>query len=113
MVDTINFYYAKLIDTFGRIEYNGCYILAYMLAAYKPGIQMQEIYKAYSDESGLSPAAIERAVRNYLAVIVQDYGLETISEMINYPFKPGQTKLKSSEFIPILKYRIDNEKHEG
>lgn len=108
-VKDFKFYYKYLIRTFGHADCTGCRALAHVLTTYKPGNHIQDIYKAYAEVSGSTPSAVERSVRVYLNCITKDYSMEDISTMLDYAFKPGQTTLKASEFIPVLKFVLDNE----
>ena len=103
------FYYKYLMKNFGHAECSGCRALAHILLDYEPGNTMFAYYTKYANEIGSTPTAVERAVRIYLKQITKDYTIEDISVMLDYAFKPGQTTLKAAEFIPVLKFALDNE----
>lgn len=108
-VKDFKFYYRFLIKTFGHADCVGCRALAYVLDKYQPGNQIQNLYKEYADEIHSTPSAVERSVRVYLACIIKDYTIEDISTMLDYAFKPGQTTLRASELVPVLKFVLENE----
>lgn len=103
------FYYKFLMKTFGHAEYAGCKALAHILEDYNPNENMQAQYTRYANSIGSTPTAVERVVRTYLKQITIDYNLEDLSVMLDYAFRPNQTKLRAAEFIPVLKFALDNE----
>lgn len=108
-VKDFKFYYRYLIKTFGHAGCTGCRALAHILADYELGKHIQDIYKTYAEVINSTPSAVERSVRVYLNCITKDYSMEDLSTMLDYAFKPGQITLKASEFIPVLKFVLDNE----
>lgn len=106
----VKYYYKYLIKTFGHAHCMGCRALAHVLDKYKQGDKLQDVYKEYADEIHSTPAAVERSVRVYLNLIMTDYTIADMSVMLDYAFKPGQTKLNAAEFIPVLKFVLDNER---
>jgi hypothetical protein len=71
--------------------------------------QLQDLYKEYSECYNLTPTAVERCVRVYLQAILKEYTIEDIANVLDYNFKPGQTRLVISEIIPVIKFRLEEE----
>lgn len=102
-------YYNYLIQTFGCANYSGCLALARLIAMYDEEKQLQDLYKEYSEQFNLTPTAVERCVRVYLQAILKEYSIEDIANVLDYNFKPGQTRLVISEIIPVIKFRLEEE----
>lgn len=105
----VKFYYKYLIKTFGHADCTGCRALANVLYKYEPGNLIKDLYEEYANSVGSTPSAVERSVRVYLNLILKDYNLEDLSVLLDYAFKPGQEKIRASEFIPVLKFVLENE----
>ena len=111
-VNSENFkkYYKALVVNFGNANCTGCNALAYILSEYNLAqSNLQDLYKKYGEQLSLTPSAVERSVRVYLKNILRDYTLDDLSEMLNYKFKAGVQTLQATEFVPIFKFKIDNE----
>lgn len=103
------YYFDYLLRTFGGINMSGLGALAYTLEHYTKPSDVMNIYRQYAEEVHSTVGAVERSVRTYFKRILTDYTLDDLSMMLNYSFRPNQTTIKASEFIPILKYVLDNE----
>lgn len=103
-------YYKALVLNFGNANCAGCNALAFIISQYSlEKNNLQDLYKDYGIMLNLTPSAVERSVRVYLKNILRDFTLEDLSELLDYKFKPGIQTLRAAEFIPIFKFKIDNE----
>lgn len=102
-------YYKYLLSTFGNANYKGCGILAHILDMYEDGVLLQDLYKQFGETIHLTPSAVERNIRIYLAAILKDHPMDEIAEILDYTFKPNQRTLQASEIIPVIKFNLDNE----
>lgn len=96
--------YYRIIAMFGKLEYAGCFHLAVAVALYSPDYKrLTELFKDVSTLVEATPAAIERNIRVYLRVILENKTIEEISDMIGYPLNSIDGTIKAKEFIAALK----------
>lgn len=96
--------YYKIIAMFGKLEYAGCYHLAVAVALYNADCKrLTDLFKDVSELVEATPAAIERNIRVYLRVILENKTIEEISDMIGYPLNNIDGTIKAKEFIAALK----------
>lgn len=96
--------YYKIIAMFGKLEYAGCFHLAVAVALYNPEYKrLTELFKDVSELVEATPAAIERNIRVYLRVILENKSIKDVSEMIGYPLCDIDGTIKAKEFIAALK----------
>lgn len=101
-------YYKALFTMFGNSQCSGCEMLAYIVDNYNTKTKLQDIYKMYAEENGITPAAVERNVRTYFQAVLQDYTLDDVQEKLGYKFKPGKNTIVTAEFVPVFKFIVDN-----
>lgn len=96
--------YYKIIAMFGKLEYAGCYHLAVAVALYTSKYKrLTDLFKDVSVLVDATPAAIERNIRVYLKVILENKSIKEISDMIGYPLCDIDGTIKAKEFIAALK----------
>lgn len=96
--------YYKIVAMFGKLEYAGCFHLAVAVALYNADCKrLTDLFRTESEIVGSTPAAIERNIRVYLRVILEDKSIKDISEMIGYPLSDIDGTIKAKEFIAALK----------
>lgn len=96
--------YYKIIAMFGKLEYAGCFHLAVAVALYNADCKrLTDLFKTECELVNSTPAAIERNIRVYLRVILEDKTIKDISEMIGYPLSDMDGTIKAKEFIAALK----------
>lgn len=101
-------YYNYLSRTFGRVDCTGCLQLAHILDMFQLGDRLMDVYSKYAEEISSTPVAVERNLRTYISVIMRDLTMEDISRIFNYEFRPDQTRVTLSEFVPVAKMFIDS-----
>ena len=99
--------YYKIVELFGRIEYVGCYNLAVAVTLYNATYkQLKDLYEDVASVCGSTFTAVERNIRVYLEVILEDKTIDDISGLINYPLNKTRTSLHAKEFIAALKLHL-------
>lgn len=102
--NTIEDTYYKLIAMFGKIEYAGCFHLAVAVALYNADCKrLTTVFQEVADLTDTTAAAVERNIRTYLKVILNDKTIEEISETIGYPLSNIDGTIKAKEFIAAYK----------
>lgn len=100
--------YEFLLSNFGNINMTGLNYLAQTVAVYRPDVDLKVIYGEVAEANGSTPAAVERAIRNYVATWSDKATAEELAIMFNYTLTPDQDKLYVREVIPLLRRYIDN-----
>lgn len=103
------FYYNYLLKTFGGIELLGLNALAYALVHYEGPNCMMKIFTEYAEKIHSTPSAVERSVRTYFKKIMRDYTMEDLERILGYKFRPNQKYMRAYEFVPMLKYILEQE----
>ena len=100
--------YKYLIKTFGGVQYSGVRYLAYLVCNLGEKDRLREHYNKLAEEYNSTPAAVERAIRNYVATWSDKATAEELAIMFNYTLAPDQDKLYVREVIPLLRRYMDN-----
>lgn len=96
--------YYKISAMFGKIDYAGCFHLAVAVALYKADcVRLIEVLRQVAELTDSTPGAVERNIRTYLKVILENKTIEEISDMIGFPLSNYDGTLKAKEFIAALK----------
>ena len=96
--------YYKIIAMFGKLEYAGCFHLAVAVALYNADCKrLTTVFQEVADLTETTEAAVERNIRTYLKVILNDKTIKEISELIGYPLSNIDGTIKAKEFIAALK----------
>lgn len=97
-----------LMKTFGNVHHSGLTYLAKVVDKYELGEDILDVYKEVAETEHTTPAAIERAIRNYVATWSDKATAEELAIMFNYTLAPDQDKLYVREVIPLLRRYMDN-----
>ena len=101
-----NVKYKKFVLTnFGHANFVGFLGLVKMLEVYDETVLYRANLQKVADALDKNVAAVERGIRLYLEFISMEHSKEELSNLLEYPFKD---KLEAAEFIPVLKFYIDN-----
>lgn len=112
-VQEVNFadykkYYKFLFSNFGHANFIGCKYLAVVLKEYNDMELAQTCFERVGKMLGTTGAAIEKSCRFYMNLIAEEFAVEDLRVLFDYPFKPMQTKVTLAEFIPVAKFYIEN-----
>ena len=101
-------YYKFLFSNFGHANFIGCKYLAVVLKEYNDMELVQNCFARVGEMLGTTGAAIEKSCRFYMNIITEEFTIEDLRILFDYPFKPMQTKVTLAEFIPVAKFYIEN-----
>jgi hypothetical protein len=97
--------YNYLLKNFGGIGFSGTRYLAYLVEHIDNKTNLQTLYKKLAEDNSTTPAAVERAVRNYLTYLLGKVTIEELSVMFDYAFEPEQN-ISVKEFVLVLNHAM-------
>lgn len=105
----VEIYYDFLVEKFGRIDIKGVKYIASMcnLDIDAGDFNYTDAYKSVGEKYGIGSASVERSIRYYIETIIKEKGLNTVCSILRYNIQDDKTTLKVSEFVPLLKLRVN------